>query len=438
MGTRVLGLFLGAAMLALFGAPATALVVCEVDCDGDRQVTVDELIRGVGIALDSEPLAACTAADVGGDGEVTVDNLVAGLGRALNGCPAAYPRDDLLRLNHVQVLGSHNSYHIQAAPPLFDAIAEFSLALAQSLEYTHLPLSVQFDTQGIRQIELDVFADPDGGLFASPAGLEIITGDPTLRIPELEAPGFKVLHVQDIDYDTTCDTFIECLQQVRQWSEANPLHAPLTILVEAKDDVLPELGFGFVIPVAIGPAELDALDHEIRSVFPPGQLITPDDVRGTRETLREAIEQDGWPTLADSRGKVMFCLDNEGEERSFYLDGHPSLRGRAMFTSARPPAAEAAFVKLNDPLDDFDLIQELVAQGFVVRTRADGDTLQARSGDTTQRDAALASGAQFVSTDYPVPNPAFGTGYMVAIPGGTPAACNPISAPEGCVAGDIE
>jgi hypothetical protein len=70
-----------------------------------------------------------------------------------------------------------------------------------------------------------------------------------------------------------------------------------------------------------------------------------------------------------------------------------------------------------------------------VRTRADADTVQARTGDTTMRDAAITSGAQFVSTDYPVPDPRFGTGYMVEIPGGMPARCNPISAPAECVAG---
>ena len=67
-----------------------------------------------------------------------------------------------------------------------------------------------------------------------------------------------------------------------------------------------------------------------------------------------------------------------------------------------------------------------------MRTRADADTMEARSGDTARRDAALASGAQFVSTDYPVPNPGFGTGYAVAIPGGMPGRCNPVNAPAGC------
>jgi hypothetical protein len=232
---------------------------------------------------------------------------------------------------------------------------------------------------------------------------------------------------------------LECLRQVRDWSLANPTHAPLMILIEAKDDALPRIGpFDFVTPVPIGNAELDVIDAEIRSVFAPAHLITPDSVRGERATLREAVEQDGWPTLRAARGKVLFGLDNEGEEKTTYLAGHPSLRGRVMFTSSAPPADEAAFVKLNDPLADFEQIQDVVARGYIVRTRADAESLQARSGDTTQRDAALASGAQFVSSDYPVPDPDFGTGYFVAMPGGMPARCNPISAPSECTPADVE
>jgi hypothetical protein len=52
-------------------------------------------------------------------------------------------------------------------------------------------------------------------------------------------------------------------------------------------------------------------------------------------------------------------------------------------------------------------------------------------------EAALTSGAHFVSTDYPEPDPRF-TPYAVAIPGGSPARCNPVSAPAACTPADIE
>lgn len=350
-----------------------------------------------------------------------------------------YPRDTELRLNHIQVLGTHNSYHVQPKELLLMTLRGFRLDLALAWEYTHLPLPEQFEKQGIRQIELDVFADPEGGLFANRVGQFITTGMAASGIPDLDEPGFKVLHVQDLDFESTCWTFVQCLEMVKAWSDEHPGHVPIMILVEAKDDPIPDpASLGFVAPVAIGTQELDAIDAEIRSVFPPEQIITPDEVRGERGTLEEAVAIDGWPTLGETRGRVLFALDNEDAKKDAYITDHPSLAGRIMFTSSLPGEPDAAFVKLNDPIADFDLIQELVADGFVIRTRADADTVEARSGDTMRRDAALASGAQFVSTDYPVPNPDFGIGYRVQIPTGSPARCNPISAPPDCHPLDIE
>lgn len=361
------------------------------------------------------------------------DSATSGTG----GDPSAYPRDETLRLNHIQVVGSHNSYHIQPKPDLFAAIEAFAPPLAAAWEYTHLPLAEQFSDQGIRQIELDIFADPDGGLYASRGATELLTGDGASGIPELDEPGFKVLHVQDLDFESTCWTFVLCLEEIREWSTAHPGHAPLTILVEAKADPI-DAPFETVVPIPFDSAQFDALDAEIRSVFAPGHVITPDEVRGSHDTLEQAILQDGWPTLGDTRGRILFALDNGGSTKAAYVEGHPSLRDRILFVSAEPGEDEAAFVKLNSAIGSFDRIQELVALGFIVRTRADGDTEEARTGDTTKRDTAIESGAQFISTDYPVPNPDFGTDYMVEMPGGMPARCNPISAPAECRAEDIE
>lgn len=362
--------------------------------------------------------------------------LLAGCGDDGELATFTYPRDPELRLNHFQVIGTHNSYHLEPRPALMDYLLRRLGSLAEGFQYSHVPLAEQFERQGVRQIELDVFADPQGGLFAHRAGLALIRENPEAGIPELLVPGFKVLHVQDIDFESTCWTLVECLSEVKRWSDAHPRHMPLMVLIEAKDEWIPVAGS--VVPVRIGKRELDALDEEIRSVFPPERLITPDDVRGDRATLDDAVRNVGWPTLAQSRGKVMFCLDNGGLIRDAYLDEHPSLRGRVMFASAGPGEAEGGFVKLNDPVADFERIRDLVARGFVVRTRADADTVEARTGNTLPRDRALASGAHWVSTDYPVEDTRWGHGYVARIPGGTPARCNPISAPSDCQPTDIE
>jgi len=107
-----------------------------------------------------------------------------------------------------------------------------------------------------------------------------------------------------------------------------------------------------------------------------------------------------------------------------------------IFTNSEPGDPDAAFVKLNDPFDS--AIGAFVDAGYLVRTRSDADTFEARDNDTGPRDAALASGAQFVSTDYYQPDLDFMTGYFVEIPGGMPARCNPVNAPSGCRAEGLE
>ena len=133
----------------------------------------------------------------------------------------------------------------------------------------------------------------------------------------------------------------------------------------------------------------------------------------------------------------MFALDNENRLRDLYLKGHPALKGRLLFASVDPSHPAAAWFKLNDPFEDFEKIQELVRAGFLVRTRADADTKQARKNDVSMRDKALASGAQYVSTDYAEPNLAFSP-YVVRLPGNHVARANPVSGTELGIKGDLE
>ena len=159
-------------------------------------------------------------------------------------------------------------------------------------------------------------------------------------------------------------------------------------------------------PIPIGVAELRALDAEIRSVFDAGHVITPDEVRGSRATLAEAIQADGWPRLRAARGKVLFALDNTDQHRTDYLHGNPSLEGRVLFVSSAPGEPSAAFIKMNEALgEDEERIRQRVKGRFLIRTRADIPTAEARSGNTTRRDSAFRSGAHYVSTDYPEAEP---------------------------------
>ena len=242
-------------------------------------------------------------------------------------------------------------------------------------------------------------------------------------------PGFKVMHVQDVDYRSVCQPFKACLEEVRSWSHAHPDHVPLFILVEPKDTALKlKLPLPTVKPEPFDRAAFDALDQEILSVFPRNEIITPDDVRGTHPTLNDAVTLHGWPTLAQTRGKVVFLLDPI-RMAAIYREGHPSLAGRVLFTNSKAGEPDGAFIEVNDP--DVAQIGKLVHKGYLIRTRTDDGTVEARDNDTRRRDTALASGAQIISTDYPGAEPA-STGFKVELPGGLPARCNPVNAPAAC------
>jgi hypothetical protein len=344
-------------------------------------------------------------------------------------------RGPQIRLNQVQVLASHNSYHVEPEPVLFDALTAVLGPAAQGFQYTHRPLPDELDA-GVRQIELDVFVDePDGGLYATPALVPVLGLAPP--DPALAGPGLKVLHVQEVDYRSTCPTLVDCLTRVKEWSDAHPRHIPVTIQIEAKDGGIDDPGFGFVTPPPWTPAAFATLEQEIASVFPPDRVLTPAEVRGRSATLADAVRAGRWPRLDDVRGQVLFVLDDKGAKRDAYRAEVPDLADRTIFVDVPETDPEAAMMVVNDPIGSAGRIRSLVEAGFIVRTRADADTVQARTGDTTMRDAALASGAQYVSTDYVWPDDRFGTGYVVDLPGDTPARCNPVNAPPQCPRVDL-
>lgn len=338
-----------------------------------------------------------------------------------------------VKLNQIQIIGTHNSYHAGIAPSESKLWQTRNPAAFDGLDYQHPALPVQFDA-GVRQIELDIYADSVGGRYAHPAGPSTVSAAHLPPDPEFDPngimlkPGFKVMHVQDIDYRSTCQPFTACLQQVRDWSHAHPGHIPIFILVETKQGTPKGLKLTETEPFT--STTFDALDAEIRSVFPAVELITPDDVRGSYKTLNEAVIAGNWPTLDSARGKVIFLMDQHNVG-PVYLAEHPSLRGRVLFTNSDPGAPDAAFLERNDgPAVD---VEALVKQGYLIRARTDADTKQARTNDTSTRDAMISSGAQILSTDYPANEPARWPGhFLVTLPGGGVVRCNPVNASQSC------
>jgi hypothetical protein len=344
----------------------------------------------------------------------------------------------------VQVIGTHNSYRTRPPEPMWSFLQKLpksGIGDPRDLDYGHAPLGEQLEA-GVRSVELDLYADPGGGRYARRAGLALAGGGavPDEERKALAAPGIKVLHLPDFDFGTNCLTFRGALASIRAWSAAHPRHVPVVIHLETKDETvrqsLPLPGLAAAAPW--DAAACDALDAEIASVFAPipenpasGPVFTPDALRGSHSDLTAAVRAGAWPKLGALRGRVLFVM--EGAAVPAYREGRPALQGRRCFVYGRAGGPETAFLLMNDALGQREAIRARVSEGYLVRTRADSGTKEARSGDTARREAAFSSGAHIISTDYPVPDARAGrepgwTDYAVRLPGGGVVRPNPVTA----------
>jgi hypothetical protein len=294
-----------------------------------------------------------------------------------------YPLDDTLRVNHIQCVGTHNSTHIE--PEV--AVEEWG--------YTHRPLYDQLALHGVRQVELDVHYNGDGT--------------------------FDVFHLPLMDEETTCRAFSSCLGELKAWSDDNPGHHLLFVLVEPKDEL------DFEAPIA---GHYDELDQAILDVWPAERILLPDDVRGDYPTLREALEAEGWPTLGQTRQMAMFVMLDGGQHRDGYLADHPNLEGRVIF--ARGGVGEPWAAVVEGGSDEDNRVAALA--GYLVRRSADSAE-RSDEDNRAKAEGAMGSAAHFISSDFPY---ARDEGYWFDLPGGTPSRCNPITAPPECTSEDIE
>ncbi len=364
----------------------------------------------------------------------------------LAGCTLGYGQTfaniDSLKINQLQVIGSHNSYHLRANKPVLNFLKGLSGILPKEydpheLDYEHEPLQVQLDSFHLRSFGIDIYPDPEGGQFYHRKKNNLLGKPKASGIAALKEPGFKVMHIPDIDYNTRYYTFKSMLTDLKKWSDEHPTHLSVFILIEGKEasiaSTLKKLHFTKAIPFT--PALCDDIDKEIKAVFGdhPDKIITPDIVRGNYATLREAVTANNWPSIGAARGKFIFIAMEKADKP--YLIGHPNLEGRMMFTFSKEGNQEAAFIKYEDPILNEKEIKAAVQQGYMIRTRADNPNKQNRSGDYTQMMKAFESGAQIISSDYYRPDPRYKTkpkkfkNYTCRFPHDAVGIINPVSAP---------
>ncbi len=364
-----------------------------------------------------------------------------------------------LKINQIQILGTHNSYAkkrdtviVNFLDPIFTKMMngysknmsdeqkakwqEYhpnTSSFKEMLAYDFPPFDEQLDA-GLRSLAIDIVYDPEGGRFSKPVIFDVlnkkgITNYLPFDDTDMDNPGFKVMHIPDLDFRSNYNTFESALIALKNWSDKNPTHTPIFIMIEAKDDVLPV----FPNSTKVLPFDEKAyqnLDAELISILGRDKIITPDDVRGNYNTLEEAVLAKNWPTLKSSLGKFMFLLLPGGaglKDEGNYLKGHPSLKGRTMFVKADIGKPHAAFLLLDNSIMREKDITAAVKKGYMVRTRSDIETYEAKINNKTRANAAFNSGAQIISTDFYQAGNAYGTDYIVRMPNNKPVMINKIN-----------
>ncbi len=293
-----------------------------------------------------------------------------------------------LRMNQVQVLATHNSYHIAPDPAVIKTAMAFDKG-AGGWDYTHPPINEQLDA-GLRSFEID---------------LNYMDGK------------IHVFHVPLLDQKSSCPLFTDCLSTVLAWSNAHPNHLPISLLLEIKEDYAAwNKSMG-----AWSASDLAQLDAEVRQIIPENKLITPDLVRGSHATLEEAVLAGNWPKLSEARGKILLAIHEDERLRELYVEHNPSLEGRPCFIRSLPGAPYSAFIVADNPYDKE--IPGWIRAGYYVRTRADSG---AARGMDERAKAALECGAQIVSTDHPLGHPDVEPANQITLEGKV-FRCNPVN-----------
>ena len=306
--------------------------------------------------------------------------------------PWVYPHDDQLRLHHVQLKATHNSYHLEPETPLH-----------YSHRYSHLPLDRQLDEQAVRAMEIDIHYEASG------------------------AP-IKVLHLGLVDENTSCPTLTDCLRTIKGWSDTHRGHLPIMIWLELKS--------------GSDGAETEVLqnvERVVEGIFPPDQLLTADVVKGDYDSVRQALTEEGWPVLGAIRGRVaMIAMNSSGTVSRAYLDLHPRGLGGVLFTT---PATIfefdepwVAFTKFNSPHATQGIAAAmerriLVASNVCLADHSDEECRQ-------REEAALTNGVTMLKGDFPAP--VEDREYWFDFPKGAPARCNPLTAPQVCTTEALE
>lgn len=278
-----------------------------------------------------------------------------------------------LKYNEIAVLATHNSYQRLVTETTREfqlpfKIMSFGIKTFNKNSFLNDTLTTQFE-KGIRSIELDIEA-------------RVEKGETT----------FTVMHKPVFDSATTCFDFAGALDEIIMWSNNNPNHLPISILVEPKQDVAPVDGLSI-----LSIEHTDAFDALLREKL-GDKLITPADMLKDYATFEEMRANDDWMQVKDMLGKVVVIL-HENKMTDDYVEKDRTLRTQAMFPSLLYKQRNrdyACIILDNEPDKTVERKDEFQEGNFLIRTRADH---YPKSSDE-RYEFTKQCGANIITTDF--------------------------------------
>lgn len=279
-----------------------------------------------------------------------------------------------VKFNEVAFIGTHNSYKSGATEQykkLYQSIDVLTFGLVSEVTATFEAdtLTQQLEL-GVRNLEIDIET--------------VVKGDEI---------SFAVSHMPYLDNVSSCYDLAGALEEIALWSQNNPGHLPVTVIIEPKRALLPVDGMKF-----FNLEYANALDDLVRDVL-GSDLLTPAEMMGAYSSFKEMRENDGWLSLGDTMGKVMVLLHDCSATTNF-IKQDETIKSRAMFPMLRYEdrnESYTSFILDNEPSVAVRHKEENIDQcNLIVRTRA--DSFPSYSDERYELTRSCYS--QIISSDY--------------------------------------
>jgi len=283
--------------------------------------------------------------------------------------------EDGVKLNEIAILGTHNSYQRLAT-----AETRFAMNIIDTITFKKLGLNTfdfEMDTlteqleMGVRNVEIDI---------------ETLDKDNKIE--------FKVTHNSFVDNASSAYDFTKALQEIKMWSDNNPRHIPVIIIVEPKSFVIEINGMKkFSLEYA---KELDKIVGDTLG----DSLLTPEDMLRDYQSFKEMRENDDWISLKEAQGKILVLL-HDCDVTESYIALDETIKTQKMFPMLRYDdrnESYTSFILENDAFRANERKAENIDESnLIVRTRAD---VYPEYSDE-RYEVIETCGSQIITTDFP-------------------------------------